>query len=333
MALAHFSHLLTKFLFKGLKSRIILYNGEEAITNQPFRLLYVGSNTDLCIITYRFYGSHPFEEKDLGECWFFQVKQRLAGLAQQADLVLVSRNCFSKWAPRKGRWMVVPSQLRMVMDFTPGQEWSSIEKVMKKRQSYNIHKMRNNGYHLETSTDPKDLDFFISQMYLPYIGHRYKDQGQVASRWYLKELFPHAELKFAVCPDGKRVAGLYCYRQGRVAHWMYLAALNGNEYWTQQGALAAVYYLGIQEAFENGLRRVDVGEVRPFQDEKLYTHKKHWGFKPVLHPWNYCDWLFWAPDESSFAAEWLDVHPPISGFAHHSKTSSEISAVLSLKRG
>lgn len=319
MAAAQFPQYLSKFIFKGLKSKILLLEGEEACTNQPFRLLYFGSTADMCIITFRFFGSHLVEQKELGECWYFQVKSKLKEMAEQADIIMVSRNGLLQWKPREGHWIVVPSQLRMVIDFSSAQEWLLVEEVMKRCQAYNIRKVRSNHYSLETSRDPQDLDFFISHMYLPYIQQRYKYQGQVASQSYLKELFQNVELKFAVCPDGQRVAGLYCYRQGRVAHWMYFGILDGKESWTEQGALAAIYYLGLHEAFEQGLRRVDAGEVRPFKDEKLYFHKKHWGFKPILHPWNYDEWLLWAPEETSIGSEWINNHAPIPGFGRNSK--------------
>ena len=280
LRLANFFHCLSKFVLKGLKVQVMRFSGEEACTNQPLRLLYIGPDTDLCIIQHRFYGTHPFDQENLETCWFYQARSRLKRYRDKADLFMVSRNSLLKWVPKDGSWVAIASQLRMVMDFGPDQPWSAIEKVMKRRQSYNLHKIRDNGYHLETSREPRDLDFFISQMYFPYVQHRYKERGQVASRWYLKKLFPEVELKFSVCPDGERVAGLYCFERGRIAHWMYLAALNGNEYWTEQGALAAVYYYGLQEAFTHGYRRVDVGEVRPFKDEPLFTHKRHWGLNP-----------------------------------------------------
>ena len=65
-------------------------------------------------------------------------------LAQQADLVIVERNCLMNWRPTRGKHMVVPAWIHMQMHISPDQPWTELEAKMR-NQHNNIQKIRSKG--------------------------------------------------------------------------------------------------------------------------------------------------------------------------------------------
>jgi len=41
------------------------------------------------------------------------------------------------------------------------------------------------------------------------------------------------------------------------------------------------------------------------EKDGVYIHKKRWGFMPEPSPWVTTEWLFWVPDKSTVAFEWI----------------------------
>ena len=319
LPVAHQVQLIGKLFLKPPTVHKKLVEGLAAENGTRLRMAYLGPETSYEWLIYRFFGENEVSRKDLGTCGLTALKRETARLADQADIIVVERNSILHWRPRSGTWVIMPEEVHMVMDFTPGQTWEQIEKQFKRTMEYNLRKVRKAGFQLEFAQLPQELEPFYENMYYPYTLQRHKDHAQLASFEYIQGFLDHAELKMVRLPEGQVVGGYLCQHRGKVMHWLYNGVLDGDQKWMEQGAFSALYYLGVRKDFERGIDRVDIGGVVPFEDDSLYQHKKRWGFRPEPNPWSYTDWLLWAPDETSSAAEWIKNHPPLTGMSRHSK--------------
>ncbi len=56
-----------------------------------------------------------------------------------------------------------------------------------------------------------------------------------------------------------------------------------------------MYYLGIKDDFDRGIRRINAGSADVFIDDPLFFHKKRYGFYPTTAAWVYTETLLWSP--------------------------------------
>lgn len=325
LPIAHQFQLVGKFLFKSQLLHIRLVEGINSDGGNKLRLFYFGPGTSYAWFVFRLFGDRATIRTDLGTCRSSNLRRESRRLAEKTDLIVIERNSLLRWKPHYGTWIVMPESVHMVMDFAHDQTWDQVEKIFNRTMEYNIRKVRKAGFQLSMGKLPEGLERFYRNMYYPYTTYRHKDHAQLASLEYMQGFLGHAELKQVCLPDGRVLAGYFCQRRGRVMHWLYNGVLDGDPRWMQQGALSALYYLGIRKDFEQGIQRVNIGGVIPFEEDSLYQHKKRWGFHPEKNPWSYTDWLIWAPDETSVAAEWIKGHLPLEGVASLSKNISEVA--------
>ncbi len=315
---AHQLQLLGKLLFKPHSAEIILTEGIQAETGQPLRVIYIGTSISYSQFVYLLFADQQVTRTNLGSCHILRQHQTAARLAKDADLVILERNSLLKWAPSSGVWASTPVDIQMIIDFDAEMTWEKYEKSVKRSMGNNIRKVRKAGLQLKLANLEENLDNFYDNMHVPYIEQRHKGHIMATSLSSLQNIQGQSELKMIYLPDGKAIAGYFCYRRGKVSLWIVNGILDGDETWLEQGALSALYYLGLRQDFERGIYRIDCGGVAPFENDPIFIHKKRWGFHPAQNPWGYTDWFFWAPDENSPAAGWIQSHPPIAEFARFS---------------
>jgi len=158
------------------------------------------------------------------------------------------------------------------------------------------------------SKQKEDLDFFYHKMYLPLIKNRFQDCGDIASFDFFENLMSKGFLIFSCLPNGKKVAGILINSCGKTLYGVINGVLEGDESLCQMGALSSLYVFTMDYAYNNHYYRVDMGEVRPMENDGVYIHKKRWGFVPEKSPWLKTDWLFWIPNNSQEAFDWVKAN-------------------------
>ena len=285
----------------------------------PPEMIYIGTKADHTYLSERFFQGCPFSVTEIKKIPRKDLQKEINQLSELFDLIVVARNSCNHWVPSTGKWMVTPTLLYMVKDFQYGESWEEFEKEIKKGNDRNIRRIKQAGFKLEISHTRSDLDFFISKMHQPYMTKRHSDQAEIATVEDLEAIFDQSEIKFVVTPEGERVAGGFCQKIGQTIFWLFNGLVDGDESWLKKGAVSANYYLGIKDDFERGYQRINLGFVKPFTNDPLYLYKKHWGFRPVPMPWNYKDWLIWAPRPSQILDQVFEPDNYITEFTCFSK--------------
>jgi hypothetical protein len=124
------------------------------------------------------------------------------------------------------------------------------------------------------STDPENLEFFYEKMYLPYIQKRHNDAIILKKVFLQQDLKKNGELLF-VKKDGLISAGSFCNQTGETYSMLILGLID--EKYADEGAVAALFYYGINRALEKKARFFDFGLSKPFIDDGVCIYKRKWG--------------------------------------------------------
>jgi predicted N-acyltransferase len=214
----------------------------------------------------------------------------------------------------------------MVHDFQPGETWEMVTRRMKS-QEMNIRRVRRSGYTFEIGASDADFHFFYERMHQPLISGRHSGYGRVDTEANLYRIFKNGNLIFILDSSGKRVAGGLNLVKGNAIMGVANGLLDGDEELLKTGALSALYYYILKWCNENHIRRFDLGEVRPFENNGLYQYKRRWGFMAIEEIWNTREWIFWAPGLSPAAMRWIEANRFIPIFAR-SGGSGEAAPII-----
>jgi len=124
------------------------------------------------------------------------------------------------------------------------------------------------------SKDPKDLEFFYENLYLPFVHLRHEDVILIKQVFLLQDLVREGELCF-VKEDGHIVAGQFCNLVGDTYSMLVFGL--ADESYLKEGAGAALYYYCIQRAIEKKARYIDYGLSRPCITDGIVGYKRKWG--------------------------------------------------------
>jgi hypothetical protein len=211
----------------------------------------------------------------------------------------------------------------MVFPLNPHRPWDEARAAMRSQKN-NIKKAASLGLTCSISHSEEDFEFFYTRMHVPMMRLRHAGYGVVDSKETLRDQF-HRGLLMFIEKGGWRLGGVLIYLRGRTAYAVANGVLEGDEAIYDQGVVAAEYLEGMRWAHENGYLRYDLGGVRPFATDGLYSFKYRWGARPEYDVWLSRSWLFWLPGvepgpgnslpAGSPAADWLLAHPaaPIPG--------------------
>ena len=123
-------------------------------------------------------------------------------------------------------------------------------------------------YDIHTATTAADWEEFYVKMLVPHVEQRFGNSAWIPSPRLLRSLQKRGILHF-VCREGARVGGVCMVPSEKEKKvWIpLLGVLAGDETLLREGALAAVYALGIEWAKANGYRYMDKGRTSPFLND------------------------------------------------------------------
>jgi hypothetical protein len=315
---------LLLLVLDGWNGHAEIWVGKEIDSGLPLRVAYIGDERGYKVKDTQYLYHILFQEAaascvERGRFPMFRARKIARQLSEEVDLVILASNRILRWHPphnASGAWWIVSPWLRTVMDLSPGRSWEDIERCMHGQKS-NIKIMKHSGNGLRFSHSDEDFDFFYEHMHIPLIKERHPEYGYLDSKAGLRELFNKGFLAIATAPDnpdyqglrGEIIAGALYYQQGKTMFGMSIGVRDGNKRWYAQGAMTMMYYHPIRWCYENNIRRMDFGGVRPFQNDGLFQYKQRWGFEATYDPWFVREWLFWVPQKSSTMMSWVDAHP------------------------
>lgn len=304
---------LVLFFRGGLSFDIYRLEGIPENQNKPITMIYFQSGRGIGYLANEVFGDNGYRSEQVGSCRWWKLAKQAQAAAARADLVVIERNTLLQWIPRQGQWLRTPTWVSMAMEIDPHRPWEEVKNQMHSQHS-NIRMMKKWNFTYKVSHDPCDFDFFYERMYVPYIGKRYPETGFTDSKSHLRKIFERGFLAQIGLPDGEPIAAVVSMRQGELQFSVALGVLDANTDWLNTGVLSALYYFQIKHAYDDGLRRIDAGGVRPFLKDGLFQYKYRWGLRPVLDYWNPREWLIWNPNGSDAARQWAAEHPIVPDF-------------------
>ena len=301
------------FVRGGQEFDIYRLEGIPANQKEPITLMYFQSGHGLEYLAKEMFCENEFRSEKVGSCRWWKLAKQAEEAAARADVVVIERNTLIRWTPRRGQWLRTPTWVSMAMEINPGLPWEEVKKQMHSQHS-NIRAIKKWNFTYTVNHDSCDFDFFYEHMYLPYITQRYPESGFTDSKSHLRNIFEHGFLAQIGLPGGDPIAAVVSLRRGELQFSVALGVLEANNTWLDAGVISALYYYQIKHAYDDGLRRVDVGGARPFLNDGLFQYKYRWGMRPVLDYWNPREWLIWIPNGSEAARLWAAEHPIVPDF-------------------
>lgn len=308
---------LFHFLHGGIPFKIYIFKGLEAQTRRPLITAYLENGRGAQYMRTLLYGEDAeVQVEERGGCNVWNLPRVAEALSREVDLLIVERTTFLRWKPRRGEWVTSPAWVRMAQAIDFDHPWEDVERSFKK-QKENIRRIKLRGYTYEISRKDEDFDFFLDRMHAPTIGQRHRNYGIIDTRAGLYRQFKQGFLMFIRDAQGKRVAASLNMRRGEVVFGVVNGFLDGNPRYLEEGAMSAIYLFMLRYCREQGIRRLDICEARPFSANGLYLYKKRWGFQPLPELWNLREWLMWVPGGSAVALDWLASNPFLPEFAEY----------------
>ena len=204
----------------------------------------------------------------------------LAG-APDADLLIIGCSAARARQLSTTRSMVLPFRINLAIDVDPDHD------VMLRRVSGNERRQfaklrRTFDWSWEQSSAVEDLAWFFERMYLPTMSGRHGEAARGSDLGTAHECLYQQGHLFFVNEGGKRVAGVLCRVDERTATMTMrlLGVLDGDETHYRSGAVKAVYYLAIEWACANGIRRLDLSGGEPFPGTGVFQFKRR--FHPTV---------------------------------------------------
>jgi len=275
--------------------------GVERHSGQSLRMLFLGHLENKNYFADLLFAG-PVAERSEGRMWLWKALRLIKSRRTPHDLViidtdvpkyrrLVSRNAF-----------LLPCWVRGEIDLT------AVEDLIRKSTSIksDLSKIRRSGYDYVVTRDERDFDFFYHEVYLPY-GHRvYGGMAFLIPYSDLKQFIPHSELLW-VQQDGEPVSGMMLRNDKGVMRAYALGVKGGDGMLAKKGALAALYYFGIDYLRKRGWQRLHLGGTRPFLRDGVLQYKKKWGLQIV--DWS-SSWFVVAAVRYTAAVNALFVNNP-----------------------
>ena len=140
------------------------------------------------------------------------------------------------------------------------------------------------GYEL--SNDAADVDVFIDQMHLPFIGGRHGDSAFYSSRENIHKVFTKSDLIY-ITQDGNRIAGVMLHYENGMATLRYSGVKDNRPEYYRSGCVGCFYYYGLQLAIEKAMPCFNFGGSSPFLTDNITYFKL--SFKPYVMENTYLD--------------------------------------------
>lgn len=304
------------FWFTGLSYQVVVLRGCNPETHQPWTVACILNGNILGYLEHILFEDGQASHEERGTCSAWQIRKVARQLAREAEMIVVCRPRIPFWKPADGDWLIVPTGVRMVYDYAPGETWEQMKHKLISQEK-NIKKVVRGGFSWHTSFQEEDFDFFYHRMHVPNVANRHKGYGTPEKQSDLYRDFKRGMMVFVDNAQGEPVSGKVAMIIGDVYWGVCNGVIDGSHEWLEKGAVAALYYFTIRWCLEHHIRRYDIGNVKPFIQDGIYLHKKHWKFWPARDPFGTRELMFWSPNRSPAALRWFEAHPAIPQVEQH----------------
>ena len=144
-----------------------------------------------------------------------------------------------------------------------------------------IHRLLANRLTFRVTRDPQALERFYWEMYRPYASAAFAGRAVFMTREQFWDGCRNAELLVVHRDEEALAAMVILYPPGGIPHWWVLGVRQGDRRLLADGALAALYYYGVQHLQAAGHTHAHLGGVRPFLADGVLQYKRKWGARLI----------------------------------------------------
>ncbi|MAT42401.1 MAG: hypothetical protein CL609_08675 [Anaerolineaceae bacterium] len=311
----NFRAVYRKYL-NNLEYSVEMMSGNSGLGDDKFNVLYIGDDCSTSYFRQTFFPDSNPANNRCERVGASTINDIVNQYKLWADLIIFERNITDKWTPPSGNWLRTPRWVNMVYKidrekFCDKEIWAQ---DYKKNNRSNYSKVKRAGFVPYYSNKVEDFKLFYNRMYIPMVKNRFQSCAETASLEYVLSRNTCGTILFSCNPSGEKLAGILILPcKGTIYGWIN-GILDGDENLCKMGILSSLYIFSMEYAYDHGFSIVNMGGVRPIENDGVYIHKKRWGFSPMIDPWLTTDWLFWVPNKSKTAMDWLRDHCFLSQF-------------------
>ena len=289
-------------------STALVISGLEKHSGAPLRSLYFGSGNHLAYLLGLVYREHRIDKEHAGlRTW--NVRRWADGNDRDADLVLADL----PWPYHrllKGRGFVeVPAWVNQRIPLAA--EWQDVlARLRRSARGEDMRSIRKHGLEYRLVREEEAVRRFYEEMYVPHLTRRFGDAAYIEPEWKIRYCVENGTL-MEILRDGQVVAAQVLWANRGSMHFLWSGTV-GEEFGAQsRGVFPALYYFGLQHAFECGYGEVDYCGSRPVLTDGIVQVKRRWGGQ-VFDGWSR-DTLFIQPRNFGQAnVEFLRNNPLIA---------------------
>lgn len=270
------THLRTEILARTNPPFLFLFKGNEKYSGVNLKSLVIGSRTMARYLSNLIYSGNP-ELKEVGQA-SLRGPNLESSFFPEVDMILeVTHRSFSQFLPTDG-FIIIPKEVYFTLDLSDPLEM--IFGKLNRRRRRSIRTIEKLGYSYEVTHDKAKFKLFYYKMYYPYITKRYRDLAKPESFAYLKPLFRNGGL-LLVKRNDRYISGiLHCLQNETV--WtpcMGIFEEEARDEYVRRPAGDALLYFLILWAKNQGYKRLDYGNSRPFLNDGVVHYKTEWRMK------------------------------------------------------
>ncbi|MGH7791976.1 MAG: hypothetical protein ACREOB_06625, partial [Thermodesulfobacteriota bacterium] len=150
--------------------------------------------------------------------------------------------------------------------------------------------VRRNNLYPEVTHAETDFEMFYHTMYVPFVRNRHGEHALIRDIHRSRRMFRQGGLQWIRC-NGRPIAGRIFQRRDHVLKFVAQGTVNGEWSPVKEGAIAALYFFGIDHAKQLGCKLIDLGVSRPSLNDGVLRYKRKWGVTVVENGDIYYDFL------------------------------------------
>ncbi len=255
---------------------------------------FIGRTKNLSLFTLPGEGSVP-ELRPCGQTSLLKLKRTIQQLARDHSLIVEIPHRVGRFFLAGNGILVVPNiKWRIKID----RPWEEIIQGFKQgdlQQSSikrDLRGLRNSGIELTHTHDAAMLEHFYTEMYVPYMTHRFEDLKGLTRFETMRVIFKKGWLTL-YSVEGQVLGGAVQYFAGKMFVCDSIGFAQGNTPHQNSLVSTASYYHNIRQAWELGCQYIDLTMTNPLLEDGVVRYKRKWGGEVINDPrQNWGLWLY-----------------------------------------
>lgn len=253
---------------------VTLLHGALKGTDEQVSVLYVGRRLNYPYLCRMIFDVHREVETEISN--LFAFRKHMQRMSDAADVVVLDLGWpYNRSFSRKGGYLEVPDWINLAIEFPDA--WDDVVGNFRRTaRKHDLRLIRRNGYRCESVNSRAAIETFYDDMYLPFVKHRHSAESVIAPRNHVIKRALQGQLLQVLRGDDVVAAGvIYPEREIMFSLWMGIPRKHVDD--QPEAAISALYFFGIQFAFDNGYEVFDFTGTRAFLGDGAYQFKRRWG--------------------------------------------------------